>query len=85
MTKTTKKSRKNVLFKILKSIFYVGVTCAMALLYPVRQSNTDMSGHERVFFYKVLANDPDHIIIFIVLLIFISIISISIKFIRQQK
>ncbi len=47
----------------------MGVVGAMVLLFPVRQLNSDMSSHERVFFYKVLANDSDNIIIFILLLI----------------
>ena len=85
MTKTTKKPRKNKLLKILKSILSVGVTCGIILLYPVKQYSPDMSERKRVLFYQYLASDSDKVVVFIVLLILISTITISINFIKQQK
>lgn len=85
MTKTTKKSRRNMLFKILKPMLYVSVTCTMVLLCPVKQWNSNMTDYQKVSVYKYLLSDPNNVIIFIVLLLFTSAISISIYFIKQQK
>ncbi len=86
MTKTTKKPRKNnKLSRILKSILYVGVTCGIILLYPVKQYSPDMSERKRVLFYQYIASDSDKVVVFIVSLILVSTITISINFIKQQK
>ncbi len=85
MTKTTKKPHKNMLLRILKSILYVGVTCGIILLYPVKQYSPDMSERKRVLFYQFLSIDSDNVVALIVSLILISTITISINFIKQQK
>jgi hypothetical protein len=76
-----------IILKIMTFILGIGLGCVLILIHPIKYWNPDKGefGTRRIPFYKVLGDNPNQIIIFLVIILFIAILAICIRFIRRQK